>query len=210
MTALLEAEPVKAPIASSVPDAALQRPDVHVETAVAADEEQVMELCRLLHAENAMFGMSEAKVRFWMRKALAKDHGIVGVIRVDDRIVGAVCLLLDCFWYTDDIHLEEFFNFVHPDHRASNYAGRLIDFAKEVSDRLKYPLFIGIISTIRTESKIRLYTRKLIPAGAFFIFNKDLVDNNLETVPPDLSKAKVRGSALRKRRETQNANLAEA
>lgn len=132
-----------------------------------------MELCRLLYSENAIFKMDDDKVRSFIQRAFAKDGAIIGVIGEPDHIEGAIYLLVGQFWYSTERHLEEFFNYVRPEHRRSKHAQKLIEFAKELSNAT-LPLVIGVISNKRTEAKIRLYERQLgKPAGAFFVFNRD-------------------------------------
>jgi GNAT superfamily N-acetyltransferase len=76
------------------------------------------------------------------------------------------------FWYTEDFHLEELYNFVHPDYRKSDNAKALIDFAKNTAEKINVPLMIGIISNHRTEQKIRLYQRRLgKPSGGYWLYN---------------------------------------
>lgn len=115
--------------------------------------------------------MNEDKVRSYLRKAFSREGAIIGVIGTSDNIEGAIYLLIGEFWYSTDKHLEEFFNFVRPEHRKSKHAQGLIAFAKELSDD-SLPLLIGVISTERTAAKVRLYRRQLgEPIGAFFFYN---------------------------------------
>ena len=136
------------------------------------DEQRVMDLCHLLHKENGLFDMDEDSVRGMLRKAWNRDGGIVGVIGAPDKpLEGAICLCLEQMWYSKQWHLGELFNYVHPDHRRSDHAKALIEFAKASAEKLKVPLIIGIISNHRTEAKVRLYERRLPKAGAFFVYN---------------------------------------
>ena len=131
-----------------------------------------MDLCRALHKENGLFSMNENKVRGYLRRAFARDGAIIGVIGKPDHIEGAIYLLVGEFWYSNEKHLEEFFNFIRPEHRKSKHAQALICWAKELSDD-QLPLLIGVISTERTAAKVRLYRRQLgDPIGAFFFYSK--------------------------------------
>lgn len=130
-----------------------------------------MDLCRTLYGENALFSMDDNKVRHFLRKAFARDGAIIGVIGTPEHIEAAIYLLIGEFWYSTDKHLEEFFNYVRPEHRKSKHAQALISFAKELSDD-QLPLLIGVLSTERTAAKVRLYRRQLgEPIGAFFFYD---------------------------------------
>jgi GNAT superfamily N-acetyltransferase len=142
-----------------------------VRTAVAADEEAIMALCRMLHEENGQFAMSEDKVRHALRQAFDRKGGIVGVIDGPNGLEGVIFLIIAQLWYSDAWMLEEMFNFVHPDHRRSRHAKRLIEYAKECSNHIGVPLMVGVLSNTRTEAKVRLYERMLPKSGAYFIYN---------------------------------------
>lgn len=132
-----------------------------------------MEVCRALYAENAIFKMDDEKVRHFIRRAFVGDGAVAGVIGSHDHIEAAIYLLIGEFWYSSEKHLEEFFNYVRPEHRKSKHAQKLIEFAKTLSNQTPLPLFIGVLSSKRTEAKVKLYERQLgKPAGAFFVFNR--------------------------------------
>lgn len=145
-----------------------------VRVAVPSDEAAIMRLCRLLHAENGMFELDERRVRSVLHRAFNADRAIIGVIGEGDEMKGCVALYVGKAWYSGQDCLEELFNFVAPLYRREPCAISLIEFAKTVSDKLQIPLMIGVISNIRTAAKIRLYSRRLKPAGAFFSHNEHL------------------------------------
>ena len=153
-----------------------------VRAAVAEDSTEIWRLFRLLHAENGMLRMSEAKVQHYIDRWLhpedisQKDdgpRGLIGVIGPVGKLEGAIGLMFGSPWYSDVITLDEYLNFVDPAHRNSNHAKALISYAKHMVDNLRptYPdcrLTIGVLSTKRTVAKVRLYERQLQPMGAFF------------------------------------------
>lgn len=146
--------------------------DTAVRLADARDEEGVLMLCRELANENAVFPISETKVREKLWRAFNRQLAICGVIGDVGDLKACIFLEIDCPWYSDKFGLSELWNFVHPDHRRSDYAKILIDFAKKCAVDLNLPLQIGIFSNERTEAKVRLYARRLgKPAGAFFLYN---------------------------------------
>lgn len=142
-----------------------------VRKANAGDEAELMEICRSLHVENGLFTMSEDKVSGMLRRAFTKQGAIIGIIRPDKAIEGAIYLIISDYWYSDDWHLSELFSYVPPAYRKSNHAKELINFAKRCADEIPLPLIIGVISNQRTEAKVRLYERKFDKAaGAFFVY----------------------------------------
>lgn len=140
-----------------------------VRQADVGDEEELIGLCRALHDENALFPMSERKVRDILRRAFDRNGGVIGVVG-KGRIEGAICLTLSTQWYADEWYIEELFNYVYPEFRRSSNARDLIAFAKMVSGELELPLLIGVLSNTRTAAKVRMYQHQLgKPAGAFFL-----------------------------------------
>lgn len=131
----------------------------------------IMKLCRQLAKENAMFNVNEDKVREMIESALDPNgNGILGVIGRVGEIEGMMLIKLGQFWYTNDWHLEELFLFVPPKYRKSDNAKKLLTWAKQLSDSFGKPLFVGVISNIKTEAKVRLYRRALgMWAGCFFM-----------------------------------------
>lgn len=147
--------------------------EIHVRTATPQDEEGIMELARLVNGENGVFKMNDDKVRDMVRPCLYLHGGIMGVIGPPDRIEGLVLLRISQYWYSDAEFLEEMCVYVHPDFRAAKggRARKLVEFAKQASEKLGLPLMIGILSNSRTDAKTRLYERQFgSPAGAFFLY----------------------------------------
>jgi len=152
-----------------------------VRKATAGDIGDVMQLCYMLAEENAAFPMCEQKVLMKLAQALFPAPlgvpvlpAICGVIGQPGKLEASIFLEVGSLWYTEDLWLHELWNFVHPDHRRSDHAKTLIEFAKSVQAAVGLPLSIGVISNDRTEAKVRLYQRRLgKPAGAFFTYAPD-------------------------------------
>lgn len=144
-----------------------------VRLGMPSDEPEVMEMCRMLHEENGdLFPMVDDCVREVLSLAFNKTGGVLGLIGEPGSIEAMIFMLISRIWYTKHWHLEELFNFVRPEHRKSNNAKLLIQFAKRCADDSGLPLIIGVISNTRTEQKVRLYQRQLSkPRGAFFFYN---------------------------------------
>lgn len=142
----------------------------NVRMATHGDAEAIYDLLQLLKDENAIFEMSSDKVRETIKRATDHQGGMIGVVEQDGKIVGTVGLFISQFWYTQTHHVEEYWNFVHPEYRRSNFAKDLINFAKWVNENMGLVLLMGIISTSRTKAKVELYARMLNqPVGAYFM-----------------------------------------
>lgn len=153
----------------------------NVRLATPRDEARIFNLLNegptSLANENALFPPAPEKVLNQIKAATRGKGGMIGIIEYDGRIAGSVGLFLSQFWYTESWHLEEFWNFVHPDFRAMRdgdgakvgIASSLVDFSKWANENLCVALSMGIMSHTRMEGKVRLYQRKLHMIGAFFL-----------------------------------------
>jgi hypothetical protein len=148
------------------------KPYPKVRTATREDIPQIFKLGKLLFEENAITGWSERRIVQAVNRAINGEGAVIGVIGDVGRLEGMIYLFVTMFWYTDDPHIEEIYNYVHPDYRKSDNAKALIDFAKKCSEGINVPLMIGIVSNQKTEQKIRLYQRRLgKPSGAYWLWN---------------------------------------
>ena len=147
-----------------------------VRLATPADEGEIFGLLLMLHAENAFFGLNRDKVRAGIQWATRRQGGIIFCIDQGPRIVATLGMGIAVDWYSDDEYLLEKWNYVHPEYRrGTDYARKLIEQSKWSSDWFKaqgdnMPFQCGIISTIRTEAKVRLYARHLLCVGANFLY----------------------------------------
>lgn len=160
----------------------MSQPSV-VRAAVPEDKPEVWRMFRILHKENGLSPISERKVDYHIDRLLdptnitANDNGPRGIIGVigQKRLEGVIMLGFGTQWYSDEITLDEYLNFVDPEHRNSNHAKTLIAYAKYMVDQIRLThqnlkLIIGVLSTKRAAAKVRLYERQLTPAGAFFVY----------------------------------------
>jgi len=160
-----------------------------VRPAAPADLPEIWRLFRMLHAENAIFAISDPKVQFYLDRLLhpgridksdTGPRGFIGVIGPHGALEGCIMLTIGAVWYSEDWTLDEHLNFVDPAHRASSHAKALISYAKNCAEKIGVRLVIGVLSTKRTAAKVRLYERQLTPAGAFFV----------HPAPPDIEPRK--------------------
>ena len=145
-----------------------------VRVADARDEDCLMQHCKAMHAEHAMFSFSEQKVAAKLRGALEGPiplrTGLIGVIGPYGHLQGSIYLQVGANWFSDDLYLDEIWNYVRPEFRNSSNSSDLIAFAKAMADQFRVALTIGVLSNVRTAAKVRLYRRQLgEPAGAFFV-----------------------------------------
>ncbi len=153
-----------------------------VRRATMADYPAIMAMAELVHEENGLFKMSPRKMDWLFRRILDPDsipvgdfgvRGFIGVIGgpPGGRLEALIVITLGSYWYTDEVVLEEYATFVHPDFRKSNHAKTLLKYAQHLSDEIGIPLLIGVLSNERTEAKVRLYRRHFTEAGSFFLYN---------------------------------------
>jgi len=146
--------------------------DYKVKVATAEDVDQIIDLLKMMHDENGVFQYDEEKTHDIITNMINAGKGVVGVIG-EGQIEAMIGLIIDQLWYGKDFHLNELFNFVHPDYRRSTRVKSLITFAKKCSDEMQIPLVIGVVANHRTEAKVKLYERHFPKAGSFFLYNED-------------------------------------
>jgi len=156
------------------------------------EEEELMIMCREIHAENGLVSMDEDRVRAMLHRAFDKQGGIIGVIGEPGSLEAIIMIVMTNFWSSNDTHLEELFSYVRRPFRTRRlnkanefkvihkpHAEALIHFAKDCSDRIGVPLVIGIITNKRMAGKVRLYRSVLgYPAGAYFVINPKWIDGD--------------------------------
>ena len=145
---------------------------ISVRPATTDDKQKIYDLLMFLYAENAPFKMNESKVREMIRRGADDKDVIIAVVDAPDgTIAGSVGACFEQWWHTDDWHIGEMWNFVHPNHRHSTHAKDLITYMKWVAEQMNMSLHMGIITGTKMEAKIRLYRRQIQPVGALFIHN---------------------------------------
>lgn len=156
-----------------------------IRLAQPSDEPEIIRLVRLMHAESGWMPLDVDSVRETLARAFDRNGGILAVIGAPGHIRAMIYVMISRWWFTNHNHLEELFCWVHPDHRKSDYARLLSEYAKACSDEIsndvgyKVPLMMGVLTNRKMAAKVRLYRRFFgIPAGAFFLhnapwFNKD-------------------------------------
>jgi hypothetical protein len=140
-----------------------------VRIATPHDFDGLMTLVRLAHADNGQHAFSETKIRESIAAACRMERAIIGVIGPADDLRAAIHMIINEIYYSDDVQLFELWTFVREDSRRSDFAKKLLQFAKDCAEQAKLDLLIGIISDQRLEEKERLYKRTFQKAGTFFV-----------------------------------------
>lgn len=147
---------------------------VHVRIGTPDDIHPMVALALCACEENGFISPNPVKLATALWAALNLHQGIVGIIGAPgETIEGAVLLSIGNNWYSDENFLEEKAIFVAPEYRSAK-GGRaklLCEFSKMASDKLRMPLTLGVLSSARTEAKIRMYRRIMgEPSGAYWLY----------------------------------------
>jgi hypothetical protein len=147
--------------------------DTTVRIGNETDVDGMMALALAACDENGLTNPNPLKLLSEIWAGLTRNHGIVGIIgEPGQQFEAALLMRVESLWYSDEPSLVERAIFVHPDYRNAKggRARKLCEFAKSAASVLELPLVIGILSSQRTESKVRLYERQFgKPSGAYWI-----------------------------------------
>jgi hypothetical protein len=132
------------------------------------DYQEAFRIACLLHHENGQHSFSEPKVKEFIWHGCNRLNAMIGVIGPPANLKAMIYLQIQPIFYSDEFQLGEVFNYVRPDARKSDYAKRMIRFAKKCSEETGLCLLIGIISDHRLAAKSRLYDRELPKGGTFY------------------------------------------
>lgn len=155
-----------------------------VRRALPEDEQEIWRLFREHHEENAFFPLSEAKVQYYLDRVLRPEtidkedngpRGVIGVIGEVGVLQAAIMLVLGTPWYSESIVMDDCMSFVDKRYRKSQHATALIEYSKFIVDQIRqthpdFSMIVGIVSNVRTIEKVRLYSRRLKPIGAYFMY----------------------------------------
>lgn len=150
------------------------QPLPHVRPAVMGDFNDLIALGHEVFHENGLMNLDEDLIRNGALAAIQGVDSVIGCIGPVGAVHAAIHLSMRHFWYTSSPHLEELWAYVRPDYRKSRNAQALVEFAKELAIELNRPLLIGVLSSHRTEAKVKMYRRRLgAPKGAYFLYNAE-------------------------------------
>lgn len=161
-----------------VPPGVTKKP-ANVRVARPKDENAVLDLLLLDLNDNAahIAPVDEAKVMLAIQVGTRDRGGFTAVIDGPDGKPVAAMLIHPCqWWWGNAWYFFEVANYVHKDHRKSNYANDLLDFARWVSDEQSrgfgyvVRLVCGVLGAWRVQAKVALYRRKFRQSGAAFVY----------------------------------------
>lgn len=162
----------------------IMTPDpTRVRIATRTDEADLLELCRMYHAETNEGAFSEDKALDIMRRAFTPTSNSPAIIGVagENRIEGSICIEVATPPLSDAPFLQILWHFVRPESRKSPYSKDLLAFAK--SWAAPSPVGIGLTLRIdslvnhRTEAQSKMYSRSLgEPVAQAWFYNATPVE----------------------------------
>ena len=149
--------------------------DLIIRLGTPADLDEVMKAAVEAIAEIGLVEPDPERLLQDVWPALNQDRGLIGIIcKPDGKAEGGVLLRVGKMWYSNQDVLEERVIFIPPEFRTAKggRATRLCEFSKKAAEDLGIPLLIGVMSSVRTEAKVRMYERQFgKPTGAVFLYN---------------------------------------
>lgn len=152
-----------------------ENPDeIVVRVGTQDDVHRVMDLALLACEDNGLVRPNPEKLLQDVWSALSLFQGVCGIVGPHEGpLEGMVLIRMGTLHYSDEMVLQEKAIYVRPEFRSAKggRANKLCKFSMMLSDELGLPLLIGILSSARTESKVRMYSRMLgPPSGANWIY----------------------------------------
>lgn len=145
-----------------------------VRPATWADEAELVELCRMDHAENGVGSFAPGRVRDVVRKALdpgSNEIVVIGVLAGESCLEGSIGLAAEPAWNSETPVLNGLWAYVRPPFRASANYKSLMAYAARLAEPapigLGIPVAMRAIVTARTEGQVRHMRRHLGEPCAF-------------------------------------------
>ena len=155
-----------------------------VRLADRGDEKRLLDLFLFAHSENGIGKVYIPEVEAIIAKACNHEAGfVIAVIDGPERIEAALGLRLDKLWYADPNVAESWFYsdllfYVHPLHRRSRHAIRLLQFAKWWEERTDPPMAVvlNLLPRDAFEAKDRFFARHGTRVGSAFAMGERSLD----------------------------------
>jgi len=167
------------PARSSRAGKALKLPD-RVRLAQPSDLDRLCDFCWVAAADNGLFPLAPAKVIDLLKRACWRSSdppAVIGLIDGPGRIEAAVYLDAMTHWYSNYWLYVDRFLYVHPAHRRSRHAFRLLQFCRFWYEANGVPVVLTIETLKEREGKERLYSRYARRVGASFVIGELCVEN---------------------------------
>jgi GNAT superfamily N-acetyltransferase len=143
-----------------------------VEIAEPRDAPQIFALLKLCYAEDGSDPVDDEKLVEAIDAGIRQDWAMIGVIRAASiGVAASIGLFLDPQWYSYERRVTSRWEFVHPEHRRSDYAKRLLLFAKESATMLHRPLVLSLEQSDKTARKREMMARHMKVGGQVFVFD---------------------------------------
>lgn len=141
-----------------------------VRLACPDDHDALMDLLRMKHDEDGLGRFDDRKASEAVERGVTRFRSMIGVIRGKTRVEASIGLYVETPWDSSDDHLADRWLFVHPQHRRSEHAKKMLHFAKWASEQLALPLLMTAFYNDQTAAKASLFDRSLPMAGSVYAF----------------------------------------
>jgi hypothetical protein len=146
-----------------------------VSIAQQGDERRVFDLCAIGHAENGWGTIDADVVQATILQATTRKAGIFAIINGPERIEAVLGMHCVKPWYcaadkAENWYWTELIYFVHPLHRRSRHASRLLQFAKWWEQEIKQPVVLTLLPRDDLEEKDKLFSRHGQRVGSVYLF----------------------------------------
>ena len=125
------------------------------------DAERLMAFCREAHADNGVGSLDEDEVRSVIEQACRRERYVFAIADGPERIEAAIGLKPAKVWYCGDDgwFWDELLVFVHPEHRRSRHAFRLLQFAQWWSRNTGHRVVLNVGPRTGLAEKTALFGR---------------------------------------------------
>src|SRR5580658_7613143 len=124
------------------------------------DEDRLYHLFVMAHAENGYGDLDEPVVRKAIWRGCKNDGIAIALVDGPERIEAVIGLHPERPWYCTNAetnyHSADLLIFVHPLHRRSRHAVKLLHFAQWFEQESKIPVLLGLLPKDDLEDKERL------------------------------------------------------
>ncbi len=133
-------------------------------SATSEDTQGILNLLRLMEKETALAPAN------WGKVVHIIDHcDKIFIYELHGIIVGAHALCIREWWWSDHKMIGDIFLYVHPDHRTSQVANKLLRCSKNWAKQKGLPLVIAPFTVKDTARKNKLFSRGMKPIGEFYL-----------------------------------------
>ena len=151
-----------------------------VRIATKKDAVPLFALIWMAHEECALAPRSDLKVRNMVRVALDQKMladpvtgasvapPVFGVIDGTDDLVAVMGLCTVDHWYSDRQYLRGFLTYVHPEHRRSTHAKRLLEFGNWWAEEMGMEVLYENWNPLGAPQKNKLFGRHATMVGGLF------------------------------------------